>query len=124
MKNATRYITQLMILAALIFAASASAQITSTNQVVLVWDPSPSTNITNYALYWGTASREYTNVVNTGTNLTATVGSLTRGVTYHFAATAKDGFGMESDFSDEATYTVPRLRPVPPQNLRLNNPNP
>jgi hypothetical protein len=42
--------------------------------VTLAWDASPGTNvITNYSVYQGAASANYTNIVNAGTNLTVTM---------------------------------------------------
>jgi hypothetical protein len=44
------------------------------NLVMLAWDRSTGTNvITNYNVYWGGASRTYTNVSRAGTNLTVSV---------------------------------------------------
>ncbi|MEN6533336.1 MAG: hypothetical protein ABFD89_06715 [Bryobacteraceae bacterium] len=47
---------------------------TRASRFVLAWDASPGTNvITNYTVWQGRASRSYTNSVNAGTNLTATL---------------------------------------------------
>lgn len=81
--------------------------------VSLAWDASPGTNvIAHYNVYWGRATRTYTNAVNVGTNLTATITNLIAGPTYHFAATATDASGLESDYSDEVTWTW-----LPPTNV-------
>lgn len=81
--------------------------------VTLAWDSSPGTNIiTQYKVYWGSATRNYTNAVNAGTNLTATVTNLLAGPTYYFAATATDVFGLESDYSDEVSWAW-----TPPTNV-------
>lgn len=78
--------------------------------VTLAWDASPSTGITAYRVYYGPASRTYTNFVSVpGTQLTAVVSNLVQGATYYFAATALAG-ELESDFSNEVSYTVPRPR--------------
>jgi|FAXJ01.1.fsa_nt_gi hypothetical protein len=63
--------------------------------------------------------RTYTNIVDVGTNLTATVSNLVLGVTYYFAATCYDTNLLESDYSSEASYIVPVLAlpsivPLPP----------
>jgi len=76
-----------------------------TARVTLEWDPSPSTNIISYLVYWGVQTRTYTNQVTT-TELTVTLTNLIRGEKYFFAATAKSQ-GGESVFSDELVYTVP-----------------
>lgn len=83
----------------------------------LAWnaDPDPSI-ITNYTIYYGPAPGMYTNSVDAGTNLTATVSGLVRGQTYYFAATATDIWGLESDPSIEISY--PPIVVAPPRNLR------
>lgn len=81
------------------------AVVTSQASVALAWDPPFSvTNdvIVGYNLYYGPASRTYTNVVST-LNTTATVSNLWTGVTTYFAATAKDFVGLESDYSAEVS---------------------
>lgn len=85
--------------------------------VTLAWDASPSPEVTGYRIYYGVGSRSYTNVVTVGNVLTATVTGLKPGVTYYFAATAFEGSGLESDFSNEVSYTVPVPRPAPAGNL-------
>lgn len=90
-----------------------------TNQNVgLAWDKSSSASVTGYKAYIGNAPRSYTNSINTGTNLTATFSNCISGRTYYFAATAYNDVGLESDFSNEVSYTVPTV-PVPPGNLRI-----
>jgi hypothetical protein len=74
--------------------------------VDLEWDASPDSTVTGYKLYHGSASRQYTNTVNVGTNLSGTVTGLVPGVSYFFAVTAHTATGLESDFSNEATYTA------------------
>ena len=66
-----------------------------------------------YKVHYGIGSREYTNVLSAGSSLILTVSNLVRGATYYFAATAVDTGGLESDFSNEVSYTVPSL-PAPP----------
>ena len=81
--------------------------------VTLAWDASASTNAAGYFLYWGGASGSYTNRVDAGTNLQASVPGLERGQAYWFAATAYDEtVTHQSDFSNEISYLVP---PVPAQ---------
>jgi hypothetical protein len=92
--------------------------------VTLAWDTSPSTGITNYSVYYGTATGAYTNQVNAGTNLSVTVSNLVNGVKYYFAATALDTHGMESAYSAEINYTIPWPRPAAPSNLRLVSASP
>ncbi len=81
--------------------------------VQLAWNPSPSQNVTNYFLYQGVGSFQYTNKMSLG-NAVATQFTLpTRGVTYFFAVTAQDNHGLESVFSNEVNYT-PSAPPASP----------
>jgi hypothetical protein len=81
----------------------------------LVWNPSSSTNtIVNYAIYYGTASGAYTNTASAGTNTTLTISNLVQGATYFFVATAIDTFGLESDYSSEASALIPIHNPNRP----------
>lgn len=89
--------------------------------VTLAWDPNPETNIAGYRIYWridgGTYSTNLFLAVTNGT--TGTVSNLFLGITYKFVATAYNTSGLESDYSNEVTCTIPG-RPAPPQNLRTN----
>jgi hypothetical protein len=62
-------------------------------------------------VHWGTSPGVYDNSVDVG--LTATpaapmheVTDLPRGFTYHFAVTAYDYYGNESDYSNVGTKTI------------------
>lgn len=77
-----------------------------TSRVELAWEPSTSAEVTGYNLYWGTnGSRSYTTVTNVGavTNVTVRMARVTNWI----AATAYDGWGLESDYSTELVYLVP-----------------
>jgi hypothetical protein len=87
--------------------------------VTLAWDPSPGSDvITNYNLYYGTASATYTNVVAAGTNLTVTISNLVEGASYYFAATAVDTNGLESAYSTEVSTLI--TNPPPTLNALAN----
>jgi hypothetical protein len=77
--------------------------------VTLAWDASTGTNVAGYNIYIGGASGTYTNTLDAGTNLMLTVYGLSAGQTYFFAATAYDDESppLESDFSNEISYTMP-----------------
>jgi hypothetical protein len=73
--------------------------------VTLAWNPSFSTNVVGYNVYCGLASGVYNSLESvTGTNTTIT--GLAAGTTYYFAATAVDALGVESQFSNETSYTT------------------
>ena len=76
--------------------------------VEFIWDASSDPDVTNYVIYWGVVSGQYTNKYSIGssnTNVTMTGTNFwVRGVTYYAAATAQ-AMGLESDFSNEVTFT-------------------
>jgi hypothetical protein len=75
--------------------------------VTLAWEPSSDTNVVGYNIYYGVASHTYPNMINVGNVTNTTISGLVGGTVYYFAVTAYDGFGDESDFSDEISYLVP-----------------
>jgi hypothetical protein len=83
--------------------------------VTLAWDRNPEPEVTSYKLYWGRASRTYTNVVNVGNVTTYTVTNLPSAATHYFALVAVTTNGLESDFSAEVSTTI---LPLPPRNFR------
>jgi len=87
-------------------------------QVSLAWDRSPDASVISYNMYYGVGSRQYTNKTSIGNVTNSTVFLPARGPMYFFAVTASNSAGLESDFSNEATYT-PKFLP-PPQALRTN----
>lgn len=76
------------------------------NGIAVTWDPESDPDVIGYNVYYGTASRAYTNVASS-TVSTASIKNLTGGTTYYLAVTAYDAAGLESDYSAEITYTVP-----------------
>ena len=81
------------------------------SSVTLAWDPSTSTNIAGYKVYYGPASRTYTNTLTVGNATNTTISNLITGATYYFTATAYDTANLESDFSNEVGYTNTALAP-------------
>lgn len=73
-------------------------------QVTLAWDVPD--GAAGYKIYSGTTSNNYTWVVDVGNVTTYTTANLTDGYTYYFAATAYDASSLESDYSDEVTYSA------------------
>lgn len=78
------------------------------------------TNPGGYVLYYGTASRSYTNTqrVDNPQVVMAEISALNPGVQYYFTATAINTAGVESLYSNEATITttLAPLAPNPPTN--------
>ena len=75
--------------------------------VTLAWNPSISTDVTGYKIYYGVLSHIYSSVVDVGNTNTVTISELVPGTTYYFSATTVDALGNESGFSNEASYTMP-----------------
>jgi len=102
------------ILLFLVFTILFSVTIRSvqSGSVTLAWDASPDASVTGYRIYYGVASKNYTNSVTIGNVTNVTLVALRPGVTYWFAATAVDGSGLESDFSNEISYHMPFLNPT------------
>src|SRR5688572_23154476 len=80
------------IIAGLLFCHSAFG-------ATLVWDPNAETDLAGYKVYSGTASRQYSSVVDVGKATQYTLPNLAQGTTYFFALTAYNTAGLESDFS-------------------------
>ena len=92
-------------------ATSFAANWPPTPTLTLGWDASTSTNVANYKIYFGTARGSYTQVVSAGPVTQTTITGLTPGTTYFLAATACDDNGLESDYSNEISFSVPAGRP-------------
>ena len=86
----------------------------ATRTVSLAWDPSTGTNVAGYHVYYGVATGAYTNVVDAGAATNTTILGLEEDTTYFFAATAYDTSALESIFSNEINYTIPRITNTPP----------
>jgi hypothetical protein len=81
----------------------------ASGQVTLAWDAN-SEPVAGYKVYYGVGSQVYPFVVVAGDVTSLTLSNLQEGVTYYFAATAYNSAGLESDFSAEINYLVPRIR--------------
>ena len=95
------------------FSAPAATFLYPTNppaSVQLSWDAQAGVS---FNIYSGAGPRQYTNIIRTSAT-SLTLSNLVRGATYYFAATAVDNASkLESDFSVEVSYTVPKP-PNPP----------
>ena len=92
-------------------ATSLAADAGPTATLTLSWNPSTSTNVANYKIYYGMTSGNYTQVVSAGQVPQTTITGLTSGTTYFLAATASDDAGLESSYSNEIAFVVPAGRP-------------
>ena len=75
--------------------------------VALAWAPSLSTNISGYDIYYGLTNGSYTQMVNVGKVTNVTISGLTGGRTYYFAGKAYNSQGIQSVFSNQASYALP-----------------
>jgi hypothetical protein len=98
-------------LLSLVQAGSARAVTLPVTSVTLSWDASTTTNVTAYKIYYGTSCGNYTQVVTADAGTQVTISGLVPGTTYYFAATAADSVGLESDYSNEASFIVPVVLP-------------
>ncbi len=95
------------------FFAVSHHSVQAVQSVNLAWDASPDASVVGYRIYDGVTSRTYTNTMTFGNATNATIFGLIEGVTYYFAVTAYNSVGLESAFSNEATYTPPATNTAP-----------
>ena len=92
--------------------------IAGNGNVTLSWEP-PVDNggmtVTNYTIYYGTSSGNYTTHITVGNLTTWTITNLTNGQRYYFTVSAMNAVG-ESPESNEVS-AMPCTMPSPPQNL-------
>jgi hypothetical protein len=87
-------------------AQTFAVTIPTTQSIVLTWSPNANANVAGYNIYYGTTSQSYTHVISAGNVTSTTISGLTPGVTYYFSVTACDALGGQSDYSNEASFTV------------------
>jgi List-Bact-rpt repeat protein/fibronectin type III domain protein len=73
----------------------------------LAWDRNSEPNIAKYKLYYGTQSGSPSQSLDAGSVTSATVPNLNDGTTYFFRVTAINTAGLESQPSNEVSYTAP-----------------
>lgn len=93
-----------------------------TVSVSLAWDPSPDASVTGYRLYYGVNSATYTNSMTVGNVTNATITGLKDQQIYFFAATAFDASGLESDFSNEASFSPPPTLTIKVDRFAITSP--
>src|SRR5437879_4544234 len=103
----TTHPLRISVLVVLSFAFCSTASTIGPSTITLAWDPSSDPSVVGYNLYYGTATRSYANEIAAGTQTSLSISNLVPGTTHYFAATTFTAGGLESDYSAEATYTVP-----------------
>ena len=82
------------------------AQSLNAAQVTLTWDASTDQGVTGYKLYYGTASKKYTNAIDARNATSCLVPELQNGTTYYFAAKAYGlNAAITSEYSNEISGT-------------------
>jgi chitinase len=89
--------------------AASQSYCSTTQSVMLGWNPSPSTNVVGYNIYYGGMIGNYTNMVSVGNVTNATISGLVMGNTYYFAGTAVNSSGLQSALSSQTSYNVTEL---------------
>ena len=81
------------------------------DNVDLAWDANPEPDIAKYKVYWGVESGSPTESLDVGKVTAATIADLNAGTTYFFTVTAINEGGLESEPSNEVSYTTPSQPP-------------
>jgi YHS domain-containing protein len=79
--------------------------------VQLSWTPSSDSDVLGYAVNYGLQSGVYTNAAYFWGTTNGIIGGLTPGITYYFALSPIDSYGVGAVASGEVSYAVPA--PVP-----------
>lgn len=79
--------------------------------VGLSWDPSSDSSVVGYNVYYGSYSGDYTNMVSVNDTNEVEISGLVEGVTYFFAVAAYNPAGVESELSNEVSFTIPGIDP-------------
>ena len=89
-------------------------------KLTLAWDPSTDSDLAGYKLHYGYASRDYVFHVNVGNQTQYTIPDLVNCKSYFFAATTYNTSGVESNYSEEVTYTPPSTYSLSPTSQSFN----
>ncbi len=76
------------------------------NTVIVQWLPNSEQDLAGYKVYYGTASRSYSNVISAGLTTGQSITNLQSGYEYFFAVTAYDTAGNESQYSNEVSIYI------------------
>jgi len=91
--------------------------------ITLAWDANQESDLKGYILYYGTASRNYSNNIDVGNVTQYTTPDLQDGVTYYFAVTAYNDADQESDYSVELPHTIGHSNDSPTTPVAPNSPS-
>ena len=111
-----RFRARLLILLAALAALAGQGLFATGEPVGIVklrWDSSDEPDIAGYRVHYGPESGVYTEIIDVGFETRAQLNDLPVGGTYFSAVTAYNTYGLESDYSNEITFTV-----LPPPESR------
>ena len=91
-----------------------------TSGATLMWDPNPEPEVTGYNVYWGTASRSYTTVIDVGNSTSWVITNVPVIGRIYFAVTAYTADRIESPFSEEVVWVRPPSAPRFPRITGTN----
>jgi len=94
------------LLTLLAFSLLLSPMVAYGASVTLAWDANTETDLAGYNIYYGTASRNYSQSIDVGNTTQYTLTNLGDDVTYYFAATAYDEDNNESAYSVELVHST------------------
>lgn len=103
-----------------------SATLSTPYNLTLAWsrNSSRSPEVAGYRVYYGTASKKYTNNIAVGNETSYVISGLVSGVNYFFAITAYNTNGFESGFSKEFHYFLKTPNPpkmIPSKSVNVPN---
>ena len=105
---ASRRLLAWLLLAWLMLPLMATAQ--NTLDATIGWDPSVSTNVVGYKVYYGNSSRHYTNVTSVASATTSLrITGLNPRTAYFIAVTSVNSLGNESAYSTETYLETPAV---------------
>lgn len=90
-----------------------TASLQAAGSVTLAWDANTEPDKSGYNVYFGETIGNYTNKIAAGNLTSFTVAGLTESKTYYFVVTCYNASGLESDFSNRVSYTVPAPNTAP-----------
>jgi len=100
-------------LSLILFSLFLFSSIAFAGSINLAWDPSPSTNVGGYKLYYGTSTQNYTSSVDVGNVTSYQITGLQDGASYFFSLKAYNvAKSIESSFSNEVSATVSSVSTV------------
>jgi hypothetical protein len=85
----------------------------SSSSLTLAWEANTENDIAGYRAYYGLTSGVYYDPIDAFDNTQITLAGFIPGDTYYFAVTAYNTAGLESDYFDEISYSIPTASPTP-----------